>query len=52
MTQAVPASEQSAIQDVVSRFLRGYLGGDAGAIAYLVPPGDAGERARADACSW
>jgi hypothetical protein len=39
VTQAVPASEQSAIQDVVSRFLRGYLGGDAGGIAYLVPPG-------------
>jgi hypothetical protein len=39
VTQAVPADEQGAIQDVVSRFLRGYLGGDAGGIAYLVPPG-------------
>jgi hypothetical protein len=39
VTQAVPAGEQPAIEDVVSRFLRGYLGGDAGGIAYLVPPG-------------
>jgi hypothetical protein len=39
MTQAVPAAEQPAIEDVVSRFLRSYLSGDAGALAYLVPPG-------------
>ena len=28
-----------AIEDVVSRFLRAYLAGDAGALAYLVPAG-------------
>ena len=39
VTEAVPAGEESAIQDVVSRFLRGYLDGDAGGIAYLVPRG-------------
>jgi cell division protein FtsZ len=39
VTQAVPAGEQSAIQDVVARYLRAYLSGDAGALAYLVPPG-------------
>jgi hypothetical protein len=39
VTEAVPAGEQAAIQDVVSRYLRAYLSGDAGALAYLVPPG-------------
>jgi Conjugative transposon protein TcpC len=39
LTQAVPASEQGALQDVVSRFLRAYLGDDSGSLTYLVPPG-------------
>ena len=38
-TEAIPASERAAIGDVTTRFLRAYLGGDAGGLSYLVPPG-------------
>ena len=37
--EPVPASERPAIEDVTTRFLRAYLGGDAGGLAYLVPSG-------------
>jgi hypothetical protein len=39
VTDAVAASERAGIEDVVSRFLAAYVGGDAGALAYLTPPG-------------
>jgi hypothetical protein len=32
-------AERAAVADVVGRFLRAYLAGDSGALAYLVPPG-------------
>jgi hypothetical protein len=32
-------SEGAEVRDVLSRFLRAYLAGDAGGLAYLVPPG-------------
>src|SRR4051812_32495471 len=38
-TEAVPAAERAAIEDVSTRYLRAYLGGDAGALRYLAPPG-------------
>ena len=38
-TESMPAGERGPIEDVVSRFLTAYLGGDAGALAYLVPAG-------------
>ena len=41
--------ERGPIEDVVSRFLRAYLGGDAGGLAYLVPAGVRIARARAAA---
>ena len=37
--ESLPAGERGAIEDVISRFLRAYLAGDAGALAYLVPAG-------------
>jgi hypothetical protein len=39
VSEAVPAAERAGIEDVVSRFLAAYVGGDAGALAYLTPPG-------------
>jgi hypothetical protein len=38
-TESLPAGERGAIEDVVSRFMRAYLGGDAGGLSYLVPAG-------------
>jgi hypothetical protein len=36
---SLPAGERGPIEDVVSRFMRDYLAGDAGALSYLVPVG-------------
>jgi hypothetical protein len=38
-TEAVPAAERAAIEDVTSRYLRAYVGGDAGVLKYLAPAG-------------
>ena len=38
-TESLPASERAPIEDVVSRFLRSYLGGDTGALTFYVPAG-------------
>ena len=37
--ESLPAGERGPIEDVVSRFLRAYLAGDAGGLSYLVPAG-------------
>ena len=38
-TESLPQAERAAIEPVVSRFLRGYLVGDASGLEYLVPAG-------------
>jgi hypothetical protein len=38
-TKSLPAGERGPIEDVVSRFLRSYLGGDSGALSFYVPAG-------------
>jgi conjugative transposon protein TcpC len=38
-TESLAASERGPIEDVVSRFLSSYLGGDAGALSFYVPAG-------------
>jgi hypothetical protein len=37
--EPLPLGERGPIEDVVSRFLRAYLAGDAGGLGYLVPAG-------------
>jgi hypothetical protein len=37
--ESLPAGERGAIEDVVTRFMRAYLAGDAGGLGYLVPAG-------------
>ena len=39
LTESLPASERGPIEDVVSRFMRAYLAGDAGGLAFFVPAG-------------
>jgi hypothetical protein len=38
-TESLPASERGPIEDVVSRFLKAYLGGDRGELSFYVPAG-------------
>ena len=38
-SRALTGAERDAIYDVLTRFFRGYLAGDTGALAYFVPPG-------------
>jgi hypothetical protein len=39
LTESLPVSERGPIEDVVSRFLRAYLAGDAGGLTFFVPAG-------------
>ena len=39
LTESLPVSERAPIEDVVSRFLRAYLAGDAGGLSFYVPAG-------------